>query len=56
MRRLALSLVGDIADNDRNDEIALVGDRDAFGETLAPVLQLVFVKPRAADEVTRDAP
>ena len=34
MGRLALLLVGDIADDDGNGQIAFVGDRNAFGEAL----------------------
>src|SRR5712675_166837 len=51
MRRLALLLVGDVADDDRDHEIALVGDGDALGEALGAVLELVLVESRAADEI-----
>ena len=51
MRRLALRLVGDVADDDRDHEVALVGDGDALGEALGAVLEPVLVKSRAADEI-----
>src|SRR3979490_3429176 len=54
VRRLALLLVGDVADDDRDHEIALVGDGDALGEALGAILELVLVESRAADEI-RDA-
>src|SRR5262249_48894236 len=47
MRRLPLAIVVDVANDNGDDEIALVGDGDAFGVALRTVLQPIAVEPRA---------
>src|SRR5258708_36190653 len=44
VRRLALLLVGDVADDDRHHEVALVGNGDALGVALGAVLEPVLVE------------
>ena len=51
MRRLAFPLVGEIARDDRDDEVALLGDRDALGMAQRAVLELVAIEPGATDQV-----
>ena len=51
MRKLACRLVVDLAQHDGNDQVALVGDRDALRESRLAVLHLEAVEPRAAEQV-----